>query len=92
MEVAVRFHHRLVSIHPFPNGNGRHARVMADVLLMECCGCPGIDWVGGQDLQTMTLRRADYIAALRAADCGDYAPLLAFVGYGTEERGATEAG
>ncbi|WP_337996103.1 mobile mystery protein B [Oleispirillum naphthae] len=80
MEIAVRFHHRLVSIHPFPNGNGRHARIIADVLLTECFGLPGIDWAGGQGLQAMTGRRTQYITALRAADLGDYAPLLAFAG------------
>ena len=42
-ELAVRFHHRLVSIHPFPNGNGRHARLAADILI-SCLGSPAFSW------------------------------------------------
>lgn len=79
-EIAVRFHHRLVYIHPFPNGNGRFARIMADVVLTRLLHEPAIDWAGGYSLQTMKLRRESYIAALRAADGHDYRPLLEFVG------------
>jgi Fic-DOC domain mobile mystery protein B len=78
LEAAVRLHHRLVKIHPFPNGNGRHARIMADAILDRVYGTRPIDWAGGHDLQKMNARRAAYIAALKAADGGDYAPLLAF--------------
>lgn len=78
VEAAVRLHHRMVSIHPFPNGNGRHARIMADTVLTNVYGVGPIDWAGGHDLQKMNDRRATYIAALRAADQGDLAPLLAF--------------
>ncbi len=78
LEAAVRLHHRLVKIHPFPNGNGRHARVMADSILDRVYGARPIDWAGGHDLQKMNARRAAYIAALKAADGGDYAPLLVF--------------
>lgn len=81
LEAAARFHHRLVAIHPFPNGNGRFSRIMADALLEKCYGAPPIDWAGGYDLQEMNERRQEYIAALRAADSGDYNPLFAFVGY-----------
>ena len=81
IESAVRFHHRLVSIHPFPNGNGRHARIMADVLLEKVHKTQAIDWSGGDDLQRMNERRKQYITALRAADIGDYGPLFIFVGY-----------
>jgi Fic-DOC domain mobile mystery protein B len=77
---AVRLHHRLVKIHPFPNGNGRHARIMADTVLQRIYGAKPIDWAGGHDLQKMNERRAAYIAALKAADNEDYAPLLAFIG------------
>lgn len=80
LEAGARFHHRMVQIHPFPNGNGRHARIMADVFLEKRLGQPRIDWAAGHDLQSMNERRVDYIAALRAADKGDYGPLLAFVG------------
>jgi len=81
VEGAVRFHHRMVCIHPFPNGNGRHARIMADALLEKIHNTQVIDWTGGEDLQRMNKRRKQYIAALRAADAGDYGPLLFFVGY-----------
>jgi Fic-DOC domain mobile mystery protein B len=79
-ELAARFHHKLVYIHPFPNGNGRHARIMADALLTKLMGEPGIDWAGGFRLENMNERRDQYIAALRAADGRDYADLLDFVG------------
>ena len=61
---GIRFHHRLVQIHPFPNGNGRHARIMADMVLTRVYGEKPIDWAGGHDLQKMNERRAAYIAAL----------------------------
>jgi Fic-DOC domain mobile mystery protein B len=79
-EAAVRLHHRLVFIHPFPNGNGRHARIMADEVLASIYGADAIDWAGGYDLQKMNPRRTAYIAALKAADRDDLAPLMAFVG------------
>jgi Fic-DOC domain mobile mystery protein B len=79
-ESAVRFHHRLASLHPFPNGNGRHARIMADAVLVKIFKEPPINWSAGYDLQSMGERRVQYIAALRAADQGDYGPLLAFAG------------
>jgi Fic-DOC domain mobile mystery protein B len=78
-ELAVRFHHRLVYIHPFPNGNGRHARILADAVLSIALGESPIDWARGIDLQKMSNHRADYIAALRAADVGNFDPLLRFV-------------
>lgn len=80
-EGAIRFHHRMVYIHPFPNGNGRHARIMADTLLEKVHKTQALDWSGGSDLQRMNERRKQYIAALRAADGGDYGPLFIFVGY-----------
>lgn len=79
VEAAVRFHHRMVFIHPFPNGNGRHARIMADAVLTHVYQAKPIDWAGGHGLQEMNDRRTAYIAALRAADQGNFAPLLAFV-------------
>lgn len=80
-EIAVRFHHRLVLIHPFANGNGRHARLMAD-LLVERLGQPRFTW-GSRSLVDASLIdatpvRQQYIAALQAADARDIAPLLAF--------------
>ena len=79
-QIAIRFHHRLVSIHLFPNGNGRHARIMADALLMKAFGKQPIDWAGGHDFQSMGERRKEYLTALRTADQGNYTPLLAFIG------------
>jgi len=75
--IAARFHHRLVSIHPFPNGNGRHARLATD-LLLEANGAEPFSW-GRGDLTHEGTARERYIAALRAADARDDAPLLAFV-------------
>lgn len=75
-ETAVRLHHRLVAIHPFPNGNGRHARLMAD-LLVERLGQPRFTWGSRSPVNTTETRRR-YIAALQAADARDYAPLIAF--------------
>jgi Fic-DOC domain mobile mystery protein B len=75
-EIAVRFHHRLVQIHPFPNGNGRHSRLMADLLAMSLGG-ERFSW-GSAGLQQAGEVRRRYIEALRAADNHDYAPLLKF--------------
>ena len=80
LEAAARFHHRMVQIHPFPNGNGRHARIAADLYLERYFGHEPIEWTHGFDLQLDNARRTAYIAALRAADGGDYEPLLEFVG------------
>ncbi len=75
-EIAVRLHHRLAAIHPFANGNGRHARLMAD-LLVERLNGKAFTW-GGGSLSDAGELRARYIAALRAADGHDIAPLLTF--------------
>lgn len=77
-EVATRFHHRLVAIHPFPNGNGRHARLMADLLLVHVLDRPRFTW-GSSSLTDAGECRANYISALRSADRHDYQPLLEFV-------------
>jgi Fic-DOC domain mobile mystery protein B len=84
LEVALRFHHRLVYIHPFVNGNGRFARIIADELLCKVLGAEPVNWSGGYDLQAMNERREHYIAALRAADGGDYSALFEFAGYSPE--------
>jgi Fic-DOC domain mobile mystery protein B len=75
-EIAVRFHHRLVQIHPFPNGNGRLSRLMADLLITEHRG-ERFSW-GRARLVDAGDARTRYITALRAADAGDLAPLIAF--------------
>ena len=77
LEIAVRLHHRLVLIHPFPNGNGRTSRLMAD-LLMQQLGESRLYW-GDGNLTDITDLRMKYIDALRAADAGDYAGLIRFV-------------
>ena len=73
-EAAIRLHHRLVQIHPFPNGNGRHARLWCDMLLNQN-GRPTLDW-GGPGLDTAGDPRKAYIRALWSADDGNLQPLL----------------
>jgi len=75
-EIAVRFHHRLVKIHPFPNGNGRHSRLLADLLVMSLGG-ERFTW-GRANLQQAGEVRRSYIEALQAADNHEYALLLRF--------------
>ena len=77
-EIAARFHHRLTAIHPFPNGNGRHARLMTDILLVHLLGQPRFTWGSGNLVNAGDCRQ-QYINALRAADRHDYSQLLAFV-------------
>ena len=79
-ETAVRFHHRLVVIHPFSNGNGRHARIITDQLL-KSLSLPPFTW-GGNDLRDYSKQstvRNQYIKALRKADVGDMSELQLFV-------------
>ncbi len=76
-EIAARFHHRLVWIHPYPNGNGRHARLATDLLLRALDEQP-FSW-GQQSLVDESATRQRYVTALRAADRHDFGPLLAFV-------------
>ncbi|HWX92810.1 MAG TPA: mobile mystery protein B [Terriglobales bacterium] len=75
-EIAVRFHHRLVFVHPFPNGNGRHARLIADIIAMKL-GRPAFTW-GSTNLVKEGEARTTYLEAIRAADEGDIQPLLNF--------------
>ena len=77
-EIAVRFHHQLVWIHSFANGNGRHARLMSDLLAMRL-GRARLSW-GSDFLSTHTADqlREKYIAGLRAADQGRISELLVF--------------
>ena len=76
-EIAARFHHRLVSIHPFPNGNGRHARLAID-LLLESLGAQRFSW-GSGDLNRDGGPRSTYLRALRRADEGVLSDLIDFV-------------
>ena len=75
-EIAVRYSHRLVAIHPFPNGNGRISRMVGDLLAIYL-GQPRFSW-GSQSLIDAKVTRAKYVAALRAADAHDLAPLISF--------------
>jgi len=76
-ESAVRLHHRLVAIHPWPNGNGRHSRLMADLLVASRDGA-ALTWGAHADLISMGDLRDRYISAVRSADAGDFQPILAF--------------
>jgi Fic-DOC domain mobile mystery protein B len=75
-ELAARFHRDLVWIHPFPNGNGRHARMMADLLIISL-GKERFTW-GSADLVSAGEARTNYLNALRAGDKGDFGPLIKF--------------
>jgi Fic-DOC domain mobile mystery protein B len=75
-EIAIRLHHRLVFVHPFANGNGRHARLIADVLALTQ-GRPVFTWGSAELAHAGDFRRI-YIESLRAADKNEIAPLLTF--------------
>jgi Fic-DOC domain mobile mystery protein B len=77
-ELVVRLHHQLVWVHAFPNGNGRHARLMADVLAQQL-GRPRMTW-GGADVELVSMGtvRDRYLKALREADQGQWSALIAF--------------
>lgn len=75
-EIAVRFHHRLVQIHPFPNGNGRHSRLMADLLIMRLGG-ERFTW-GSASIQRAAEVRRRYIDGLKTADNNEFATLIEF--------------
>ncbi|MFZ1514256.1 MAG: mobile mystery protein B [Saprospiraceae bacterium] len=76
-EMAVRFKHRLVSIHCFPNGNGRHSRLMADIIIEKLYKQPVFSW-GAAKLSSEGDSRKAYLKAVKIADQGDYSLLLAF--------------
>jgi len=78
LEFAARFHHRLVKIHAFPNGNGRHARIMTDVILKRLLNKSGLSW-GSASIDGQGDVRTAYIESLRQADRGDYNPLITFL-------------
>ncbi len=76
-EIAVRLSHRMVLIHPFANGNGRHSRLIADVLVTKGFGKPYFTW-GSVSLTKQSEARTKYLAALRDADRNDYNLLIKF--------------
>lgn len=74
-QALLRFHHGIVKIHPFANGNGRFARIYTDLVADKLYGIAAIRW-GNADLQRTSQIRSAYIAALRAADGNDFVPLF----------------
>ena len=76
-EIAIRFKHRLVLIHPFPNGNGRHSRLCADILVSQVFNKPVFTW-GGADLSEQGKSRNRYLKAIYDSDQGNIKPLISF--------------
>jgi len=76
-EIAVRFKHRLVSIHCFPNGNGRHSRLMADIIIEKIFKQPVFTW-GAGDIVHIGEMRKKYLVGIKTANKGDYKPLIIF--------------
>jgi len=76
-EIAIRFKHRLVSIHCFPNGNGRHSRLMADIIIEKIYKQRVFSW-GAANLSNEREVRSAYLKAVKAADKSDYSLLLTF--------------
>jgi Fic-DOC domain mobile mystery protein B len=76
-ELAIRFKHRLVSIHCFANGNGRHSRLMADIIIEKIFKQPVFTW-GAANLVKQSDTRTAYLNAIRAADKGDFKLLIEF--------------
>ena len=76
-EIAIRFKHRLVSIHCFPNGNGRHSRIMADLIALHVFGLNKFSW-GNSSLVDSSEQRKMYLKALQLADNGDFSQLIKF--------------
>jgi Fic-DOC domain mobile mystery protein B len=76
-EIAIRFKHRLVNIHCFPNGNGRHSRIMADIIIESVFGKEVFTW-NNSNLVKPDNARTEYIDSIRKADTGIIEPLLEF--------------
>ncbi len=76
-EIAIRFKHRIVAIHCFPNGNGRHSRMMADIIIESIFGKDVFSWQSSNMVKADE-KRKEYITALRAADNGNIQPLIEF--------------
>lgn len=76
-EIAIRFKHRIVSIHCFPNGNGRHSRMMADIIIESIFGKDIFSWHQSNMVKVNEIRKA-YIDALKKADNGNIDPLIEF--------------
>jgi len=76
-EIAIRFKHRIVSIHCFPNGNGRHSRLIADLIMIKLFNNTYFTW-GNSNLVKADEVRENYIKALREADNQNFTPLIVF--------------
>jgi Fic-DOC domain mobile mystery protein B len=76
-EIAIRFKHRIVLVHPFANGNGRHSRLLGDILISKFFRQPVFSW-GSRSLIKKGEARASYLAALHKADEGNYQDLITF--------------
>ena len=76
-EIALRLKHRLVAIHCFPNGNGRHSRIMADLVIEKIYRKPPFPWYFSKNTDVKAIRKK-YINALKSADKGDIKPLIEF--------------
>jgi Fic-DOC domain mobile mystery protein B len=76
-EIAIRFKHRIVAIHCFPDGNGRHSRMMADIIIESIFGKEIFSWHKSNMLRADETRK-EYIVALREADNGNIKPLIKF--------------
>lgn len=77
-EIAVRFKHRIVSIHCFSNGNGRHSSMMGDLIIEKIFGKPVFTWGAIADLTKTSDTRKEYLTAVKTADKNDIGPLLEF--------------
>ncbi len=76
-EIAIRFKHRIVSIHCFPNGNGRHSRLMADIIIEKIFKQPVFTWGASKQVKQGDIRAA-YLSAIKTADAGNIVPLIEF--------------
>ena len=89
-QLALVFHHRLVKIHLFPNGNGRHARLVSDCIIKKYAPAKKIDWQGKNFRSSEELRK-NYILSLRKADSGSYLELFdLFLGQNIQDSSSTQ--
>jgi Fic-DOC domain mobile mystery protein B len=79
-EFAIQFKHRIVKIHCFPNGNGRHSRLIADIIINQIFGKPYFSWYSSQ-LNKKGEARTEYLKAIKFADNGDILPLINFANH-----------
>lgn len=76
-EIAIRYKHRIVAIHCFSNGNGRHSRMMADIIIESIFGKEAFSWHNSNMVKADEARKT-YILALKKADKGNIYPLMKF--------------